>query len=110
MTSKPTASIVRVMAHSGVLKDDKFQLVNEYVQPDAKRRLSLGEAAGGVDGYSIYRNSLGQIILDPVRVIPASEMWLFENPAALAGVKKGLRESAEGKRLDRGSFAKHAKE
>jgi hypothetical protein len=36
-------------------------------------------------------------------------MWLYENPQALASVKQGLRESAEGKRIYRGSFAKHAK-
>jgi hypothetical protein len=45
-----------------------------------------------------------------VKAIPASEMWLYENPQALASVKQGLRESAEGKRVYRGSFAKHAKE
>jgi hypothetical protein len=45
-----------------------------------------------------------------VKAIPASEMWLYENPQALASVKQGLRESAEGKSVYRGSFSKHAKE
>jgi hypothetical protein len=36
-------------------------------------------------------------------------MWLYETPQALASVKQGLREAAEGKSVDRGSFAKHAK-
>jgi hypothetical protein len=36
-------------------------------------------------------------------------MWLYENPQALASVKQGLRESAEGKSVYRGSFAKYAK-
>jgi hypothetical protein len=36
-------------------------------------------------------------------------MWLYENPQALASVKQGLKESAEGKSVYRGSFAKHAK-
>ena len=44
-------------------------------------------------------NALGQIILDPVKAVPASEMWLYENPQALASVKRGLRESAEGKSI-----------
>ena len=65
--------------------------------------------AGGV-AYNIYRNAIGQLFLDPVKAIPASETWLYENPAALASVKQGLKESAEGKRIHRGSFAKHAKE
>ena len=38
--------------------------------------------------------------------VPASaEAWLWENPAALASVMQGLRESAEGKLVYRGSFA-----
>jgi hypothetical protein len=36
-------------------------------------------------------------------------MWLYENPQALASVKQGLRESAEGKSVYHGSFARHAK-
>jgi hypothetical protein len=98
------------MVTSTVLKNTDFQLVSEFAQPDAKKRLSLGEALGGATAYNIYRNPLGQLILDPVKAVPASEMWLYENPQALASVKQGLRESAEGKSVYRGSFAKHARE
>jgi hypothetical protein len=42
--------------------------------------------------------------------VPASEVWLCKNPEALASVKQGLRESAEGKSIDRGSFAKFTRE
>jgi len=98
------------MPTSVVIKDADFQLVSEFAQPDAKKRLSLGEALRGATAYNVYRNPLGQLILDPVKTIPAYEMWLYENPEALASVKQGLRESAEGKRVYRGSFAKHAKE
>jgi hypothetical protein len=92
-----------------VIKNTDFQLVSEFAQPDAKKRLSLGEALRGATAYNIYRNPIGQIILDPVKTIPASETWLYENPTALASVKQGVRESAEGKSVYRGSFAKHAK-
>jgi len=98
------------MSTSAVIKNPDFELVSEFAQPDAKKRLSLGEAAQGATAYNIYRNPLGQLILDPVKTIPASEMWLFENAQALASVKQGLRESAEGKSVYRGSFAKHAHE
>ncbi|HWY21766.1 MAG TPA: hypothetical protein VNX26_11135 [Candidatus Acidoferrum sp.] len=98
------------MAASAVIKNPNFQLISEFAQPDAKKRLSLGGALGEGTAYNIYRNSLGQIILDPVKAVPASEMWLYENPQALASVKRGLRESAEGKSVYRGSFAKHARE
>jgi hypothetical protein len=95
---------------SAVIKNPDFQLVSEFAQPDAKKRLSLGEALSGATAYNIYRNPLGQIVLDPVKTVPASEMWLYENPQALASVKRGLRESAQGKSVYRGSFARHAKE
>jgi hypothetical protein len=98
------------MPASTVIKNSDFQLVSEFAQPDAKKRLSLGEALIGATAYNVYRNALGQIVLDPVRAVPASEMWLYENPQALASVKQGLRESAEGKTVYRGSFARHAKE
>jgi hypothetical protein len=97
------------MPSSAVIKNADFQLVSEFAQPDAKKRLSLGEAVQGATAYNIYRNSLGQLILDPVKTIPASEMWLYESAQALASVKQGLRESAEGKTIYRGSFAKHAR-
>jgi hypothetical protein len=98
------------MPASVVIKNSDFRLVSEFAQPDAKKRLSLGEALAGAAAYNIYRNPLGQIVLDPVKAVPASEMWLYENPQALVSVKKGLRESAEGKSVYRGSFAKHARE
>jgi len=95
---------------SAVIRDTDFELVAEFAQPDAKKRLSLGEALGGGGAFNVYRNALGQVVLDPVKAIPTSEAWLFDNPPALASVKQGLRESAEGKRIYRGSFAKHATE
>jgi len=98
------------MPTSPVIKSADFRLVSEFAQPDAKKRLSLGQAASDATAYNIYTNNLGQLILDPVKAIPASEMWLYENPRALASVKQGLRESAEGKRVYRGSFARHAEE
>jgi hypothetical protein len=98
------------MPSSPVIRDADFRLVSEFAQPDAKKRLSLGQAVGDATAYNIYTNSLGQLILDPVRAIPASEMWIYENPQTLASVKQGLRESAEGKSVYRGLFARHAKD
>jgi len=36
------------MPTSLVIKNDDFQLISEFAQPDAKKRLSLGEALSGV--------------------------------------------------------------
>lgn len=96
------------MATAAIVKDPNFELVSEFAQTDAKKRVSLGEAIPGRSAFNIYRNGLGQIVLDPVRAIPANEAWLFGNPAALAAVTQGLKESAAGRRVDRGSFAKYA--
>ena len=98
------------MSTSALIKDPDFELITEFAQPDAKKRLSLGEASRGSTAYNIYRNPLGQLILDPVKTVPVSEVWLYENPQALASVTQGLRESAEGKTISRGSFAKFAKQ
>jgi hypothetical protein len=38
------------------------------------------------------------------------EAWLFKNRKVLASVKQGLKESAQGKGIYRGSFAKYADE
>jgi hypothetical protein len=109
LTHIPTPVTVKIMSITAVIKNPDFQLISEFAQPDAKRRLSLGAASGDATAYNVYRNALGQIILDPVKAIPSSEMWLYENAQALARVKQGLRESAKGKSVYRGSFAKHAK-
>src|SRR5580658_5114324 len=98
------------MSTSTPIRNSDFELVSEFAQPDAKKRLSLGEALGGAKAYNIYRNPLGQLILDPVKTVPVSEMWLYENAEDLASVKQGLRELADGKSVYLGSFAKYAEE
>ena len=92
-------------------KPTDFQLVTEFAQPDAKKRLSLGDAlVGGGGAYNIYRNTLGQLLLDPVKTVPLAEAWLWESPIALASVKRGLSEAARGETHSLGDFAKFAKE
>jgi len=68
------------------------------VKPDAKNRVVLPKPLV-VEGitYHIYSNKFGQIVLDPQVTIPASEAWLFNNPGALASVKRGLSDAAQGK-------------
>ena len=98
------------MPSLAVIKNSDFQLVSEFAQPDAKKRLSLGEALAGGTAFNIYRNALGQLFLDPVKTIPASEAWLFENPEALASVKRGLQQAGKGETHDLGDFTRYAKE
>ncbi len=92
-----------------LVKDSHFELITEILKPDAKKRLTLGQAfAHAGVAYNVYRNRLGQIMLDPVKAVPAYEAWLFQNKAALASVKRGLIESAAGRTKKRGSFAAYA--
>ena len=91
----------------------EFMTKKEYkkiVRPDAKGRISLGYIAEGVSSYIVTIDSHDRIILEPRVEIPASEKWLFENKKALAQVKRGLQQSADGKVKSRGSFAKYIKD
>jgi hypothetical protein len=97
LTLNPTHYMHGPMPSSAVIKDPDFQLISEFAQPDAKKRLSLGEALGGATAFNIYRNPLGQIVLDPVKAVPAGEMWLYENPQALASIKQGQGSRRKGK-------------
>jgi hypothetical protein len=88
-----------------IIRDTDLIRVAGSVKPDAKKRVVLPDALvqEGII-YHIYRNSIGQILLDPQVTIPASELWLFENKDALASVDRGMLESV---RINRGSFAKY---
>ena len=81
-----------------ILKDTNLTRVAEGVKPDSKKRVVLPKALVG-EGitYHIYRNSFGQIVLDPQVTIPASEAWLFNNPDALALVQRGLSDAEKGR-------------
>jgi hypothetical protein len=83
---------------AAIIKDADFDRVAEGVKPDAKRRVVLPRipVQEGVT-YHIYTNSIGQIVLDPQVTIPASEVWLFNNPNALASVRRGLADAAQGR-------------
>jgi hypothetical protein len=83
---------------ANIIKDTDLTMVARSVKPDAKKRVVLPKALveEGVT-YHIYTNKFGQIVLDPQVTIPASEVWLFKNPGALASVKRGLADAAQGK-------------
>ncbi len=79
----------------------------DSVKPDARNRIVLRKVKipAGVS-YRVYANCLGQIVLDPQVSIPASEAWLFENPEALASVRRGLADAKHGRvsRVDLGAL------
>lgn len=81
-----------------------FQPRKGYVHPDSRGRLTLGSVARDAD-YRVLVNEKGQILLDPVVPIPASEAWLWENPALRASMERALSQAEAGDFEDLGSFA-----
>lgn len=81
-----------------IIRDIEFTGIAKGVKPDSKKRVVLPKALvqEGIT-YHIYHNRIGQIILDPQVTIPASEAWLFNNSDALALVRRGLSDAAQGK-------------
>jgi len=85
------------MTEQEILKDTEFTAVAE-ARVDVKRRVALGKALGrAVSSYRIYRNSFGQIILDPMVTIPAHEAWLFKNKEATQLLRQGLADARKGR-------------
>ena len=81
-----------------IIKDENLKEIAKSVKPDDRKRITIGKALLAMEDvtYHIYANSYGQIILDPQITIPASEVWIFNNPEILALAKKGLKAAAEG--------------
>ncbi|NJM68694.1 MAG: hypothetical protein HC851_25045, partial [Acaryochloris sp. RU_4_1] len=69
--------------------------------------LSIGAVTKGKN-YRVMVNEAGQILLDPVVAIPERELWLWQNPEAIASVQRGIQQVAEGDLHDLGSFAQYA--
>jgi len=81
----------------------------EIRKPDSQGRIVIGKDLAN-ETFEIERQSNGDIILRSVAIIPKQEKWLFENQVALASVKRGLQQAADGQTHDLGSFAKYAEE
>ncbi|MBI4677342.1 MAG: hypothetical protein HY748_07140 [Elusimicrobia bacterium] len=90
-----------------LIRDGEFKELAE-AQLDSKKRITLKRLKTNSKRYRIYANGAGQIILDPQVSVSASEVWLFENKSALESVRRGLRQSAEGKVKEGPSMAGHA--
>ena len=82
---------------NNILKiEDEFEEIDTRTVDD-RNRLTLGELLKGSKRVRLYKNDRGEILLQPVVEIPASEAWLFRNKEAFESVKKGLKDASEGK-------------
>jgi hypothetical protein len=95
--------------HAENFKDFGFTVRKEHVQPDGRGRLALGPTLANPD-YRVLVNDAGQILLDPVVSIPASEAWPSENAAVRASMDRALQQTAEGDFHNLGSFAQYTDE
>ena len=75
---------------------DDFQEIGTKTMDD-RNRLTLGEIFKGYKRIRLYKNERGEVLLQPVVEVPASELWLFQNKEALKSVQRGLKEASEGK-------------
>ena len=72
--------------------------VLKKINIDSNRRISVGKLVPEyVTGFTVVEQENGRLLLEPTVDIPAREHWLFQNPKALASVKKGLLQAAKGK-------------
>lgn len=75
-----------------------WKYTGKETEPDGKRRISLGLAVQTPPGvrYRVMQNELGQILLDPVKSVPAYEAWIYENPDRIASIKRGIAQAEAG--------------
>ncbi|MCY2960572.1 MAG: hypothetical protein NTY35_10445 [Planctomycetota bacterium] len=74
---------------------------------DSKGRITLGEAYA--NRTLIIEDRGDEIVVRLARVIPEREAWLYENPAALESVRRGLAQARGGKLVDGPDLKKSAK-
>ena len=106
LTQYPIDGIIITM--TPIIKDNNFIQRATGIKPDSRRRVNLPKSL--VDEgviYHIYSNSMGQIILDPQVVIPASELWLFRNKKALEMIEVGISQKES---IDLGSFDQYVED
>lgn len=91
------------------LQSEAFRVHKRGVHPDSRGRVTLGGVVQESE-YEVLVNDAGQILLNPVVTVrvPASEAWLWENPAVRASMSRALQQAAAEEFHDLGSFAEHA--
>ncbi len=68
---------------------------------DSRKRVPLGRLLKGISTNLFNAEFVeGKIVLEPMKAIPEREAWLYENSEALASVKRGLKDAAQGRVTD----------
>jgi ribosome assembly protein YihI (activator of Der GTPase) len=67
-------------------------------EPDKRNRVQLGSGIKTPAGvrYKVKKNDKGQILLDPVKLVPAYEAWFFNSPERLNDFKLSVTQAEAG--------------
>jgi len=84
------------------MKNNTLRINDEFQEVDTKTiddrtRITLGDLFKGYKRVRLYRNDRGEVLLQAITEIPASEVWLFQNKEALESVMEGLEDASEGR-------------
>jgi len=86
------------MKTASILKDHNFEkLSKRSVRPDSRKRVVLPLSITEDISFDVYRNKVGQIILDPKKEIPASQAWFWENPQNMKDFEESIADIRAGR-------------
>ena len=92
---------------ASMLADGNFTFIGE-ARTDSKKRVVL---RGNVSKhYMAYVNEAGQILLEPMVLLPARQARRSKDPALIAALRESVQQAREGKLVKMPSLAKHADE
>ena len=79
--------------------ETNFKDTGKLTRLDGKHRVSLGQAirvAEASVSYRVLQNDLGQVLLDPVKIVPTYEAWIYEDPAHIQSIRRGIAQAETG--------------
>jgi hypothetical protein len=92
---------------TSVVADGNFTLIGE-ARTDSKKRVVLkGKVARH---YYAYQNDAGQILLEPMVMLPARQARRSKDSALISALRESVQQAREGKLVKMRSLAKHVDE
>ena len=79
----------------GHTDDMTMRLQVRHKSTDSKGRVTLGGHFAN-RAVLVEHRSEDEVVVRLARVIPEDEVWLYENPKALASVRRGLDQARKG--------------
>ena len=66
------------------------------VKPDSRMRVHLGELAAGVDGFKVFKDEAGRLVLEPYANLPLYELEALNNPKLMAEIDESFKQHRNG--------------